>query len=359
MSWILRPVSEFSAHSQAWQQLNKDNGASPLLETEFVQPLLDQFASERELLACYERQGQVLAMAIVTPRGRGVWYTFQPSQQPVSLWLSGAGMDIAALSGELLRALPGLAVMLSIVQRDPYLSPRPVPAPTIDTSDYIRTAKISVEGSFDDYWNARGKNLRSNLRKQRTKLTRDGIVTRLEVSRAPEQMAAAIADYGRLESAGWKAKNGTAVHADNDQGRFYRAMLEGFGRRDAACVFRYWFNDELMSMNLCIEGDGALIVLKTTYQESLNGHFSPSFLMREDTCQRLFEERKFNRLEFYGKVMEWHSRWTDESRQMYHLTSYRWPFLKGLYGVWARRHALLDRLRRAPAPQPTPVTAEQ
>jgi hypothetical protein len=218
-----------------------------------------------------------------------------------------------------------------------------------------------VRGSFEEYWSGRGKNLRSNLRKQRTKLANDGIATRMEISRLPEQMEQAIVDYGMLESSGWKARNGTAVHHANAQGRFYRKMLEGFCRRGAGSVYRYWFNDELVAMNLCIEGDGALIVLKTSYKEELNGHFSPAFLMREETCQRLFEERKFDRLEFYGKVMEWHRRWTEESRRMYHLNSYRWPALLRLHSAIGRRGELLQRLKApfqaAPPPQSTP-TAE-
>lgn len=44
----------------------------------------------------------------------------------------------------------------------------------------------------------------------------------------PAGVAAALADYGALESAGWKAGTGTAIHPDNAQGRFYRRMLEAF-----------------------------------------------------------------------------------------------------------------------------------
>ena len=77
----------------------------------------------------------------------------------------------------------------------------------------------------------RGKNLRSNLKKQRKRLNAEGIETRLDIAMQPEQMAAAVADYGRLESAGWKARSGTAVDAGNAQGRFYIRMLGRLPRR--------------------------------------------------------------------------------------------------------------------------------
>jgi hypothetical protein len=104
--------------------------------------------------------------------------------------------------------------------------------------DDIRTARITVQGTFDDYWNARGKNLRNNLKKQRNRLRQDGIATRLDIVRDPGLMAGAVADYGRLETSGWKAGEGTAVDAANDQGRFYRTMLEALARRGAASVYR-------------------------------------------------------------------------------------------------------------------------
>jgi len=35
--------------------------------------------------------------------------------------------------------------------------------------------------------------------------------------------------------------------------------------------------------------------------------------------------------------MEWHTRWTDEIRTMYHLNGYRWPLLGRLHALAANR----------------------
>ena len=128
-------------------------------------------------------------------------------------------------------------------------------------------------------------------------------------------------------------------------------MLEGFARRGAASVIRYCFNDKVVAMNLCIEGNGSLIVLKTTYDETVPSHLSPAFLMREETCQQMFAEKKFSALEFYGKVMEWHLRWTDEVRTLYHVSSYRWPIL-------LRLHTILKNRGNRPLAQADAVPAE-
>jgi CelD/BcsL family acetyltransferase involved in cellulose biosynthesis len=345
MSWTILPASEFAAHAETWQRLNDDSVASPLLDVEFVQPLLTEFGAGKELLAFCEIGQQVVAMAILRPRHGVAWETFQPSQAPIGMWLHRSGLDLDALLAALLRALPGWPMLLALTQVDPELMARPAARDGSCTIDYVSTARIAIRGSFDDYWNARSKNLRTNLKKQRAKLARAGICPRIERSRDPRDMAQAIADYGRLESAGWKAQGDTSIHADNAQGRFYRAMLEGFCRRGAGEVLRYWFGDQLVAMNLCIEGRDSLIVLKTTYDEQLSNHCSPAFLMREETCQRLFLEQRLGWLEFYGRAMEWHLRWTKEVRTLYHVNHYRRPVLMRLHALMRDHAATLERVR--------------
>jgi hypothetical protein len=290
-------------------------------------------------VALCEADGRPTAFAIVGPTGAGRWATFQPSQLPLGAWLMAPGLSWAEALAALGTALPGVPLMLGVTQQDPALLPRPADAPRVETLDYIRTAWIDVAGSFDDYWNARGKNLRQNMRKQRRKLAEDGTEPRLEVLTRPEDVAGAIRDYGALESAGWKAEGGTAVHPDNAQGRFYRAMLESFCAEGRGWIFRYRFGDKVVAIDLCVEGNGALVILKTTYDETIKA-LSPAFLMREDAFRLLFEAGRIRRIEFFGKLMEWHTRWTDNARTLYHVNWLRWGWLR-------RARAVASRLRRS------------
>ena len=338
MKWRLTPARDFPA--AAWSELHTRCLAAPMLAADFVAPLLAAFGDGSEWLASCQHDGRTVAMALLAPSGRAAWATFQPAQAPIGLWLQEPQLDLAQLLAALLPALPGLPLVVGLTQIDPDLQARP---PAMRTLDYIATARITLAGSFDHYWAGRGKNLRSNLKKQRARLAKEGVALRLQISREAAAVAAAVADYGRLESAGWKARGGTAVDAGNLQGQFYRAMLEGFCRRGAGSIYRYWFNDQLVAMDLCIEDERQIIVLKTTYDESVPASLSPTLLMREEALRRLFDEQRFARLEFYGKLMEWHTRWTDEVRTLYHVNHYRWPAL-------GRLHALLQS-RRAPSPK--------
>lgn len=350
MSWTVVPARDFARHAARWQGLHAAGAASPLLAADFVQALLDVFGSGRELLAWHSDgdgdEAAPDAMTIVTPARPGVWSTFQPAQAPVGLWLQRDAAPVADRLPGLLQALPGPALMLGVTECDPVLMARPAADSGVRSVDYIDTARIVLAGGFDAYWAARGKNLRSNLKKQRNRLAQDGVTPRLEIRRAPAQMAQAVADYGRLETGGWKARGGTAVAGDNAQGRFYTAMLTALAARGAASVYQYWFDGpagaRLAAMDLCVEGGGCIVILKTAYDEALGPQLSPALLMREEATRALFDGARFERIEFYGRVMEWHTRWTDDIRTMYHVNAYRWPLL-------ARLHA---RLKPDAAPAP-------
>jgi len=335
MMWQIVPAARFASYADAWDTLHAAGPAAPMLSAAFVAALLDGFGRDDELLVLCEQDGRPCAAAVLAPQGPGRWVTFQPAQAPLGLWLQLPGMALAPLLDSLMHALPGFALLLGLSQCDPLLAPRPADEGRMRTLDYIDTARIDVAGGFDDYWQERGKNLRNNLKKQRNRLAAEGVATRLETIASAAGIAEAMAAYGRLESAGWKARSGSAVGAGDAQDLFYRNMLEAFARRGQARIYRYWFGEQVVAMDLCILERDTIVILKTAYDEAAPAGFSPALLMREEACRDLFGEGRFSRIEFYGRVMEWHTRWTDAVRTLYHLNHYRWPAL-------ARTHALLQ-----------------
>ena len=331
MAWIILPIDKFTEHTSHWDALVCGRPGTPFLESAFLLPLLEVFGTGREQLCLLQDNGRLRAAAIMQ-RGRiGAWQTFQPSQLPLGAWVSDGQIDLLVAAGSLLRQLPGATLALGVSQIDPRQQQRPDDCATLRTQDYIATAWVDVDGGFDDYWEARGKNLKQNTRKQRNKLQAEGMETHFECITVPEQVAAAIADYGMLEGAGWKGADGTAIAPDNAQGRFYRAMLESYCAQGRGRIYRYRFGDKVVAMDLCIHDDTALVILKTAYDESYKS-VSPSTLMRHEQFLLLFAEQKFQRIEFFGKVMEWHTRWATTNRTIYHATAYRWAWLKQLQG---------------------------
>lgn len=334
MTWTLLPIAQFAAHSSQWDALVQSRAGIPFLESAFLQPLVDTFGKGDELFCLRHSEGRLCAAAIVQSGRAGMWQTFQPSQLPLGAWIAADSAELASHCRDLLRQLPGLTLGIGVTQVDTLFYVRPDEGPTVRTQDYINTAWVDVAGDFDTYWEARGKNLKQNTRKQRNKLKAEGTETRIECITAAEDVSNAIADYGILESAGWKTADGTAIHPDNAQGRFYQTMLQNFCRLGRGRIYRYWFGDKVVAMDLCIHDDDAIVILKTTYDETYKA-VSPSTLMRQDEFEQIFVEHKFKRIEFYGKVMEWHTRWTENARTLYHVNVYRYAIVPRLLDLRA------------------------
>jgi CelD/BcsL family acetyltransferase involved in cellulose biosynthesis len=343
MSWQILPASRFAEHATSWDALQRRCTDTPFLESAFITPLLAVFGSGRELLALRQGGQGLQAAALLQPAGRGMWQTFQPSQLPLGPWLCAAQDDPGVCASGLVQALPGLALGLGLTQLDPRLLPRPQDSATLRTQDYIHTSWVDVQGSWDDYWEGRGKNLRQNTRKAHNKLAAEGTPLRLDTVTHADDVAAAIAQYGALESAGWKSEGGTAIHPDNDQGRFYTQMLQNFCAAGRGRIVRAWLGDSLAAMDLCVDNGPLVVILKTAYDERHKA-VSPSVLMRHEEFKAWWAEGRYQRIEFYGKTLEWHTRWTSQERGLYHATAYRWPLVRSL-------HERLRTLRQtAPAP---------
>lgn len=329
MKWNIYPAADFTRMTGGWDDLNVRGARSPLLSSQFLQSALLAFGTGREKLACLGDPAAPDCMAVVVERRRGVWETFQPSQAPIGFWLMRPGLELETVARTLVSALPGLPLVLGITQQDPELLARPAASAHFQTLDYIDTARIMVESDFEAFWEKRGKNLRQNMRKARNKLEKAGLTARLVCLADPAAVADAIEHYGRLESAGWKSRDGTAVNPDNDQGRFYRDLLETHCREGMGRIYQLMLNDTIAAMDICVQREDVIVILKTTYDEA-SADYSPAMLMHQELFQELFQSGEFKRIEFYGKVMEWHLRWTEDKRTMYHINCYRWGWLKRL-----------------------------
>lgn len=333
LTWKCLPATELVQDKQlqaSWDELNACRSNLPILASYAVTAALRTFGRRSERLLIGLNGNTPAAMLLLQRTAPGQWSTFQPSQLPLGPWVARSDVSLLELTRQLLRGPLGASLVLSITQVDPLFAPRPDNGDWWACTDYIETGWIDIEGTAEDFWSARGKNLRSNLRKQRKKLAADGVQPSMTVLRAREEMAEAVSRYGHMESAGWKGGEGTAVHPENAQGRFYVELLEQAAERGEAKVYEYCFDDRVVASNLCVVRGGTVIVLKTTYDETVGKSVSPAFLLRQDEIEHAFAARRWTRLELYGRFRDWHSRWTDSKRTLYHLTAYRWSWMKTL-----------------------------
>lgn len=345
LTWSLVSLRNYSCTD--WDRLNRTN--LPLLDSDTVHLLLENFGTGGEAIAVCRRGPSVVAAAIIARYKTIAWETWQPVQQPLALWVHDESIALSELMRSFVETQR--CALFSITNLDPRFHPRPN---DVETLDGMQIAYVPVTGDFSTYWGAR-RNLKTNLKKQRNRLARDGIKTQMEAVREADKIRAAVTAYGELEARGWK--NASAVRRDNAQGKFYAALLESLARRGEATVYRYLFNDKLVASDLCVHRNGVVIVLKTTYDETEN-RFSPALLLKEEMLQEFFKDERITRVEWYGPLMDWHRRWSDETtiRTLYGARRYRWPWL-GLAVEQRRRLRAYSRRRDLPPSNPPTIGA--
>ncbi len=357
LRWKLLPAACLGQPDEPWQghwnRLNTQGLNLPFMDAQAWCAALREFGrGDEQLLAGLTPKGTAVALLIVQPQGPLRWRTFQPAQMPLGPVVTQPGYGLIELLEHAVRKAGWGAMMLSATQLDPLQFGQVEASPLTRPTPYIPTAWLEIgnEG-FEAYWAARGKNLRQNLRKQRNKLSADGIQTRLRVITEAADIPAVVERYGALESVGWKAQEGTAIHPTNAQGRFYTALLTEAAKSGEAYITEYEFNAQVVAINLGLMRNGTWVVLKTTYDESQPKALSPASLLREDELQAFHAQGPVQRIEYYGRVMEWHTKLTEQQRTLFHLTSWRWAWLRG----WVER---LKSLRNpAPrAPEEAPVS---
>ncbi len=334
LKWDFYPVAEFPALKDAWQSVNLLDASSPVLSPEFVAPLLQEFAAGSERLAVCRKDSQTVAMAVLVRRSFAVWETFQPAQAPIGLWLNSPEVNLEELLQTLLDSLPGYPMLFALTQRDPELWPRPSDRGRIRTMDYVETGIISLEDSYQGYWGSRDAQLRKSVNRRLRQLAEQGIEPRLEAMSNPASVSDAVEQFGRLESMGWKGKEGTAVHGSNSQGRFYSSVLEDFCRKGKGFIYRYWFGGAVVAMQLSIEVGGVEVFLKTTFDENYRA-FGPGILLKRAIIEFLYGEKRVQRIELYGKLRDYQTKWISSSKMMYHVN----------YCRWAGLHRLLELMR--------------
>jgi hypothetical protein len=223
----------------------------------------------------------------------------------------------------LVRALPGLAFALSLPYQDPEFAWLPTEGRDfIERTTLGTTVAIRSAAGFDAYWSARPKELRDNIRRRQRKATEAGLKAQLSAHTQPEDVAAAVDRYGELESRGWKGREGTALHPDNVQGRFYREALQTFAATNNASAYELNFGDRLAASRLVVSGPTMHVILKVTHDEDLR-QYAPGHVQLHEILRLLLAERQPRSVELYTKASRDWLLWATDTRPIDYVSIYR------------------------------------
>jgi hypothetical protein len=339
MNVEIAPCTEFRNYASEWDKLVNRWYRVPILSAKFVESCIEYFASDDVMIGAAVDNGNVAAFIFLKPHKLGTLQTWEPSQAPLGLFVFDPDWPLNDFFGALFSQFRA-RFMIGVTQQDPLFVNASKFPDTAEPIPYIDTPWIDCETSFDSYWQSLGKNIKRNTRKDLNKLKAQEISPRLEIITKPELVAEAIRMYGLLETGGWKGNENSAVAADNKQGQFYRSILEKFCRDGNGYIFQYFYGDELAASDFGIANDQCIVILKTTYRQT-SRDTSPAQLLRYAYFPYLFERFSGGRIEFYGRAIDWHARWTRQTRRLYHINVYRYTAVRSFVtmGRWLKGRA--------------------
>jgi CelD/BcsL family acetyltransferase involved in cellulose biosynthesis len=351
--WTLHRLDRsLGEHAQAWDALNnRCFKQHPLLSALFVEGLLAAFGQGDEHLCRLDGEdGQAMAMCILQPKNRLAWQSFLASQAPLGLCL----LPDAAQARQLFSALPGLPLQLDLLCNDPDLMEiGSLYAPEAMRLEHALTMHIDLAGSdFETYWEARPKKLRANIKRYKQRLKVEAQSIRFEVHEDPVALAAAVKRYAELETRGWKGREGTALGSGADQLRFYEKLLTSAGVRGEAAVYEYYIDEHLAASRLTIARGDCLVMLKTTYDETLS-KFAPGRILLRKLLQHEFGLHRHRRVEFYTNANQDLLAWASNQRWIMHVSLYRTPLVSVISDIFrpVARHLRLGTETLLPAEQ--------
>jgi len=331
-----------------WDDINaRSLGRHPMLDSRLARLLVKYFAGSTSFRGTLHGPEDVAAQAVLVPDGRGRWSIFCPQQASVGLLVFERSIEgnLDAMRS-LFRALPGIPLALSLPYQDPEFG-------------WLSSAKASLLGrltlgttvairspNFDDYWTSRPKELRDNVRRRQRKVKEAGLESTLTVHTSAEAVAAGVDRYGLLESRGWKGKEGTALHPDNEQGRFYREALKAFAPTGDARVYELFLGDRLAASRLVLSGPTMHVVLKVTHDEELR-QYVPGHLQLHEMLKSLLTVTEQRSVELYTKASRDWLLWATHQRDIETLTLYRHWLIERLA---SRRRARAAALASATQP---------
>lgn len=332
MTVRLSPLAEVSSRFwEDWDTLNTDYGnRHPLLQARMVRLLTEHFPSGLDVLSIMQ-DGSPAALMLVkkpakklTKAPRLIRAGYLPAQSQIAL--AQVHPDCVNLSQKLFQALPLTSQRFDLLFVDSLHQSRLAEAEGAERSTRALDMAISLNGDFEDYWNTRPKTLKKNISRYKNRVKREIGDLRFEVVRDPETVLTAVDRYGILESEGWKGANGTALHPDNKQGRFYRALLHEYATTDEAIVFELYHQDRLVASRLTVHNARMLVILKTTFSEDYKRHAVGRLLLYK-VIEHLFAEGNMEQIAFYTNATPEQLEWATESRPTYNISFYRYPCL--------------------------------
>jgi CelD/BcsL family acetyltransferase involved in cellulose biosynthesis len=325
---VVTTRSAFAALESEWNVLAAAQ-PSPLLGHAWFAACIDAWAADRELAVfCARLGGRLCAVAPLVVERTGAWKTlrmlgWQTMEPEAFLYEDEAALEqicaavvrarrpvilgrLGADSPELRLLQAGAGGRGSVVVR----------ASSSQTySTVLAAGAEATEASM-------ASKKRSEMRRLKTQLQKQGEVTFEVLSPDEAQAAKALEELCRVEAASWKAQAGTAMALDGRLRRFMDAYAAAAARAGMLRLSFLRVDSTPVSVQLDIECGGRLWGLKMGSDEAWS-KFAPGILSTHELI-RWAADRGLATCEHLGSAEAWQRRWPFQLKEQSTFRFYPW-----------------------------------
>jgi CelD/BcsL family acetyltransferase involved in cellulose biosynthesis len=185
---------------------------------------------------------------------------------------------------------------------------------------------LDLPGTWDELIQSVSGSLRSQIGRRRRTLEREGQLT-FRVAGEPGTLKRDLDTFLKLESSGWKGRDGTAIASQPSIERLYREFAAGAAEQGWLRLYLLELDGVAIAADYGCAFAGTGIFMKTGFDESYS-RFSPGLVLRADVLRSSIEEN-LSAYDFLGQPDTYKTRWTSAKRPRLHVWAYRGEALPG------------------------------
>jgi Acetyltransferase (GNAT) domain len=179
---------------------------------------------------------------------------------------------------------------------------------------------IPLDESWQDPEQKFNSDRRSDMRRARRRAEQLGEVTTEVVSPTVEDLPPLLEELFRVEAAGWKGREGTALAGDEPRRLFFTRFAEEAAKAGFLRLAFLRIGDRAAAVQLAALCGGRFWLLKVGYDEEFKRSSPGSLLMLETIRQSASEG--LESYEFLGTAEAWTRVWTEHERACVALRTY-------------------------------------
>jgi hypothetical protein len=190
---------------------------------------------------------------------------------------------------------------------------------TIFPSGHCNSMPVLSEEALPNFIS---KNLKGNLRKARSKLSKQEKVEFL-TTRDPELLPEYFSEFLNVEASGWKGSNGsgTAIKLNESLSAFYSDLADQFGGFQRCEISLLKIDDRVAAGQFGLIVGQTMYLLKIGYAEGF-AQFAPGSVLMAHTLNRLNDDSEISDVNLVSDA-GWHTSWRPIQQQIYKCCVYR------------------------------------